>query len=76
MQNCREQWEDVIYGRQSLPDLLSVTALAASGCDWHMLPALSPEKGKSTAVWALTPMYSFSLQDPEVLRLLIWSTVL
>jgi len=77
MQNYREQWEEeVVYGHQFLPGLLSVAALPASGCDWHVLPAAFPEKGKDTAVWALTPMHSFSPQDPEVLRLLIWSTVL
>ena len=59
MQNCRERWEDVIYGHRSLPGLLSVTALPASGCDWHLLPAPSPEKGKGTAVRARMPVYIF-----------------
>ena len=59
MQNGRERWEDVIYGHWSLPGLLSVIALPASGCDWHLLPGPSPEKGKGTAVWAQMPVYIF-----------------
>lgn len=42
--NCKEQWESVIHGHQSLPGLLSVTALPASGFDWHHCQPLSQRK--------------------------------
>lgn len=42
-QNCREGWEDVVYGHRSLSGWLSVMALPTSGCDWHLLPAPSLE---------------------------------
>lgn len=42
--NCKEQWESVICGHQSLPSLLSVTALPASDFDWHHCQFLCQRK--------------------------------
>lgn len=62
LENCKEQWRDVIYDHWSLPALLSVTPLPASGCDWHSLSAPSPEKRMDPAVCVLTPMYIFPIR--------------